>query len=289
MPVDNLLPPPFEDWPRPLAFVLSGGGGYGSVQVGMLQALVDRGIHADLIVGSSVGALHGAMLAAKGEQSLAEMRELWCSVSRRAVFGQRREIFRNLRRDRSLANFDRLTNLIETHLGVDRFDDLNVRFGAVATDVLTGEPELLNEGDLTPALLASAAVPGIFPSVEIGGRRYVDGGVVANVPIRQAIGFGAQSVLSLDASPAILASKPPTSLAGSVLHSVSLMLRSQRAHAVDDLAHRYRVAVLPSPTPPDMGSFNFGRTDELLDSSYRLTAATLERWAQDAVSRQQGR
>lgn len=285
----NPLPPPFEDWPRPFAFALSGGGGYGSVQVGMLRALAERGIRPDMIVGTSVGALHGALVAAHGDDAVEVMSELWPTMDRRSVFGGRRDLARNWWRHRTIASFDRLSALIEGTLGAETFEDLPVRFAAVATDVLTGEPELLSEGPLLPALLASAAVPGLFPAVTIRDRSYVDGGVAANVPIRQAIAFGAASVLSLDATPPSIATTAPTSFAGSLLHSASLMLRNQRSHAVDDLAHRYRIAVLASATPPDMGSFNFGRTAELLVASHRLASETLDLWSADQLSRSEDR
>lgn len=278
------LPMPFADWPRPLAFVLSGGGGFGSVQIGMLRAVTERGIRPDLIVGSSVGALHGAAFAAHGETSIEVMADAWRSADRSSALGRRRDIAKNLWRHRTLASSKQISRLIRSNINVQRFADLPVRFAAVATDVLSGEPELLSEGLLEPALLASSAVPGVFPPVKIDGRLFVDGGVAANVPIRQAIAFGARSVLSFDATPPTVASQAPTSFVGSLLHSASLMLRSQRSHAVDDIAHRYRIAVLPSATPADMGSFNFARTDELLSASYRLTAETLDLWSSDALS-----
>lgn len=276
MPTTN----PFADWPRPLGFVMSGGGGFGSVQVGMLRALIERSIRPDLVVGSSVGALHGALLATDSGSTVDTLDQLWRTTDRRAVFGGRRNLLLSALRTRTLSDASRLGSLISTHLPTDSFDDLSIPFAAVATDALTGEPELIDTGSLRSALLASAAVPGLFPSVEIYDRLYVDGGVSANVPIRQAIAFGAASVISLDATPAVVSSRVPRSLTGSLLHSASLMLRNQRSHAVDELAHRYRIAVLPSPTPPDMGSFNFDHTGHLLETSYEQAAAALDRWAE---------
>jgi NTE family protein len=270
---------PFDDWPRPLAFVLSGGGAFGSVQVGMMRALLERGIRPDLVVGSSVGALNGAVLAVSPDDAVETLSGLWLHMSRRAVFG--RGIVGpalNLWRSRSLFEFGALGALIDRHLGSVAFGDLSLRFGAVATDALTGEPEVLSQGPLKPALLASSAVPGLFPAVTIGGRDYVDGGVTANIPIRQAIGFGARSVISLDATPPHLATRVPRSPFGGLIHATSLMLRSQRAHAVDELVHRYPVAVIPSSVPPDFGCFNFAHNRELLESSYALASATLDAW-----------
>lgn len=277
------MPAPFAGWPRPLAFALSGAGAFGSVQVGMLRALLERGVRPDVIVGTSAGALHGALVAAQPEGRLDGLADLWRSLDRRAIFGGRASMAVHLLRHGTLSNGDRLRGLIAEQLPADSFDALHIRFAAVATDALTGEPELLSEGDLVTALLASSAVPGVFPSVDIDGRRYLDGGVAANVPIRQAIAFGANSVLSLDATPPTVASEAPRGLFSSVAHSASLMLRNQRSHAVEELAHRYRIAVLPSVTPPDMGSFNFAHTDMLLESSYELSVRTLDAWAAGSV------
>ena len=265
-------------WPRPLAFVLSGGGAFGSVQVGMLRALRDRGIEPDLIVGSSVGALHGALVASGRPDSLDVLDDLWRTMTRREVFGGPLTVARSLIRSRSLSGFDRLEALIDSHLLVETFEDLPVRFAAVATDALNGEPELLQSGLVKPAVLASSAIPGVFPPVTIDDRHYVDGGVAANVPIRQAIAFGARSVLCLDATPPAAATQMPGSLPGRVIHSASLMLRNQRSNAIEDLAARYHIVAVPNPIPPDMGSFNFRHNATLLADSYQMALDTIDGW-----------
>jgi NTE family protein len=184
----------------------------------------------------------------------------------------------NLSRTSTLARIDRLEALIDRELDVGTFEDRPLAFAAVATDAVTGEPELLSSGPLKPALLASSAVPGLFPRVEINGRPYVDGGISAHVPIRQAIAFGARSVVALDASP-MISQQIPTTIVSGLLHSISLIVRNQRAHAVDELASRYPIATVPSATPPDLGSFNFSRTDELVERSYELASGALDTWA----------
>ena len=207
------LPPPVAhpigQWPRPLAFVLSGGGAFGSGQVGMLRALACRGIRPDLVVGTSIGALHGAVLAAHPDDAPDLLAAFWEGASRRSVFGGRRDTVRSLVHTRSLASFHRLERLLDDALGDRGFGELTIPFAAVATDALTGDPVLLDDGDLRLALAASAAVPGVFPPVTIGGRPYVDGGVSANVPIRQALAFGAASVLVLDVTPDTAATGVP--------------------------------------------------------------------------------
>lgn len=276
-------PTPFHGWPRPLAFVLSGAGAFGSVHVGMLRALHEAGVQPDLIVGTSIGAIQGAVYSADPTAAIDRLTDTWAEMDRRQVFGRRRDVVRSLIRHRTLSDFTRLGQLIDDHLAVERFDELSTPLAAVATDAITGEPALLTSGALKPALFASAAVPGLFPVVELDGNRYLDGGVTANVPIRQAIAFGARSIVSLDATPAIFATELPGGMVKRSLHTVSLMLRSQRSHAIDELAHRYPIVELPSPTPTDMGSFNFEHTADLLTRSYTLAAHALSQWSSEAV------
>lgn len=269
---------PLAGWPRPLAFVLSGGGAFGSVQVGMLRALAERGIEPDLIVGSSVGSLHGVMVASGRPDAIDALRELWRTIDRRTIFGGPFSVLRSLLTSRTLAGFERLEALIRANVPVSTFEELAVPFVAVATDALSGEPELLRTGPIVPAILASSAVPGVFPPVRIGDRHYVDGGVAANIPIRQAIACGAGSIVCLDATPPAFASRVPPTLFGRLAHSAALMLRNQRAHSVDDLASRHRIAILPSPVPPDVGTFNFARNRALVDDSYHHAAETIDGW-----------
>lgn len=271
------LPQPLGDWPRPLAFAFSGGGAFGSVHVGMIKALSERSIAPDLIVGSSVGSLNGVLMAARPDEAAKLLAEIWATMNRRTVFGHSwPAVARNFVRGRTLSRQDGLTRLIESNLDIDRFDDLVIPFAAVATHAATGEPELLRSGSIKSALLASASIPGVFPPVKINGRVYIDGGISANLPIRQAIAFGARSVVALDASP-LSPPEPPDTLTGGLFHAVSLMVRNQRAHAIDDLSGHHPILVMPTVTPHDIGTFNFGRTEELIESSYLASSAALDR------------
>ncbi len=278
-------PDPFADWPRPLAFALSGGGSFGATQVGMLRALQEAGVVPDLVVGSSVGALNGAVLAAHPDGAAERLTDVWRRIDRRTIFGggTMRALATLLRTRASLCRPDLLADLIEEHLDGTSFDRLALPFAAVATDLFTGEPELLTSGAIRPALLASAAIPGVFPRVEIDGRQFIDGGVSANVPIRQAIAFGAASVVVLDANPARTTDRPPDRLVPSLLLTVPIMLRNQRSHAVDELASHHRIVGLPQVTPSDLNSFDFARTDELVETAHRHTAAFVASWTDAGI------
>ncbi|MCP3993313.1 MAG: patatin-like phospholipase family protein [Actinomycetia bacterium] len=275
---------PISDWPRPLAYAFSGGGAFGSSHVGMFKALREWGLEPDLVVGTSVGSLNGVIVASNPESGLTLMAELWGAMDRRALFGHGWfRAVRNLMAEGSLSRFDQLETLIDNHLKVSTFDQLPIPFAAVATDPTTGNPEILSSGPVKPALLASAAVPGVFPPVTIEGRTFIDGGISANVPIRQAFDFGAKSVIALDASP-LTSPVPPRSLSAGVFQTVSLIVRNQRARAIDDLDRDYPILVLPSVTPADIGSFNFNQTDELVDNAYHSTVAALANQVEAAAS-----
>jgi predicted acylesterase/phospholipase RssA len=159
-------------------FVLSGGGNLGAVQVGMLYALLEAGIKPDAIFGSSIGALNGAFLASHADLAgMEELAELWVSVHRRevfpmsvaallrGVFGHQQFLFESLGL-RSL--------LLRASFGFERIEDAPIMLRVMATDLSTGEAVVLDSGETIKALLASSAIPGVFPPVEIDDRILID-------------------------------------------------------------------------------------------------------------------
>jgi NTE family protein len=274
---------PINNWPKPLAFVFSGGGAFGAVQVGMIRALVQTGIRPDLIVGTSVGALNGAMYAVEPLLAVERLTAIWAEMPRSGVFGGRTRTgmaFSGVRNllfgsTSGLVRPDKLRALIEENLPVANIEDLRTRMAVVATDALVGRPKLLTQGPAGPVLQASAAIPGVFPPVKIDGCFYIDGGVTANVPVRQAIEFGARSVVILDASPATMPGTLPDSTFGSVVHASMIMLRNQRADAVDDLTGRHPILHLPLVTPPTQSSFDFANSAALIDAGFTASRAFL--------------
>lgn len=183
------------------AFVLGGGGVLGSAEVGMLRALLERGVVPDVVVGSSVGALNGLAVAAEPKPTAIErLTETWTQLTSRQIFST------------SLAG--QVTNLIRhgTHLydnaGLRRLledagvrdvniEDLPVRFQCVAASIERAGAHWFDSGPVMEAVLASCAVPGLLPPVEIGGEHFVDGGLVASVPLARAIDLGATRLFVL--------------------------------------------------------------------------------------------
>ncbi|MBI4304920.1 MAG: patatin-like phospholipase family protein [Chloroflexi bacterium] len=184
-----------------MAFVLSGGGALGSVQVGVLDALIGSGLRPDLIVGTSVGALNGAWLAAHPDPSgVRRLADLWRSLNVSRVFtgGQRRALLRLLLGRDHLFSDKGIRELVSRNIGDARFEDLEVPFYVTATDIESGELAVLHRGPVLPAILASTAIPGIFPPVRLDGHQYVDGGILSHCSIETAWRCGATHIVVIE-------------------------------------------------------------------------------------------
>jgi NTE family protein len=184
----------------PVAFVLGGGGVLGAVQVGMLRALFRAGIRPDLVIGTSIGAVNGALVAAEPTESVTErLVRLWASPEASAVYGD--SVARQLRRFAARTHLHSpqpLRKLLERELGEGtQFEELKVPFRCCAASIERAAEHWFDRGPLIDAVLASAAVPGLLPPSEIAGEHYVDGGIVNSIPVGEAVNAGAQQIFVL--------------------------------------------------------------------------------------------
>ncbi|WIM95678.1 patatin-like phospholipase family protein [Actinoplanes oblitus] len=184
----------------PVAFVLGGGGVLGAVEVGMLRALFRAGFRPDVVVGTSIGAVNGALVAAEpGEAVTDRLVRLWTSPEAAAVYGD--SIGRQMRRFAARTHLHSplpLRRLLEGELGEDAtFADLKVPFHCCAASIERAAEHWFDSGPLVDAVLASSAVPGLLPPTEIGGEHFVDGGIVNSIPIGEAVRLGARLVFVL--------------------------------------------------------------------------------------------
>jgi NTE family protein len=181
------------------AFVLGGGGILGAHEVGMLAALADAGIRPDLVLGTSIGAINGVFVAADPEGAAGRLESVWRSDVVRTVF--RSSFFGRIgtlaRSGTHLHPNLPLRRLLEQHLPVRRFADLAVPFQCVAASVERAGAVWFTDGPVIPAVLASAAVPGLLPPVRVDGEHFFDGGLVHSIPIGRAIRLGATRVFVL--------------------------------------------------------------------------------------------
>jgi NTE family protein len=185
----------------PVAFVLGGGGVLGAVEVGMIRALLEHGIKPDVVVGTSIGAVNGVLVAARPQPSVTErLVELWASPAARAVFGDSapRQLARLARAGTHLHSSAPLRAMLERELdGVSEFTDLAVRFECCAASIERAAEHWFADGPLVDAVIASAAVPGLLPPMRIDGEHFIDGGIVNSIPVGRAIELGAGTVFVL--------------------------------------------------------------------------------------------
>src|SRR2546428_12629156 len=176
------------------ACAISGGGARGAAQVGMLRALIERGITPDLIVGVSIGAWNGAWIAYRPElEWVKQLEQVWRQVSRRTLDMVWWRAARNMvRRKPSLYEGNGLSRFVARHLQVHNFEDLAVPLHTVAIDLTIGTKAVFSRGALAPAVLASSAIPGVFPPVVIEGRQHLDGGLVDPTGPDTALELGAR-------------------------------------------------------------------------------------------------
>ena len=244
--------------PARRTWVLGGGGARGAAQVGVLQALFEAGVEAPAaLVGTSVGALNGASIAAYPSLAGTMMlREVWLSRQAAAVFQAHPlgVILSGLRRDQLSVmpqqNVRRLIERAEALTGIGTFEKLRVPLAVVATDMNAGKPAVFRSGDLTPALLASTAIPGLFPSVRIHEREHLDGGVVDNTPLNTAVDDGAKDVLAISLMGGGEYEHAPNNIPELIARTLQLSLHHQMLSDYERLRQRARIVVLCPITAP---------------------------------------
>ena len=228
----------------------------------MAKALMEAGHHPDRLYGTSAGALNAAWLAAEPtHEGLEALAHLWTVVRRRDVFPLSAPAViaglagwtDHLVSSRALAKWLRSTVLMR------RLEDGVLPLTVVATDLETGEEVLLESGPAVPALLASSAMPGVFPPVLIGGRWLVDGSVVSDTPVGPAVRAGSDRVFVLASVPAGPAPRPRSAL-DVVLRSTSLSLARHNVDAVTAWCSHCQLYMVPAPLVPGVSPFSFGRS-----------------------------
>jgi NTE family protein len=261
-----------------VAFVLGGGGILGSTQVGMLRALIERGIRPDLIVGTSVGALNGALIAA--EPSLAAVHRLstvWTSLSESGVFSSSvfSQAARLARHRTHLHSAEPLRALLDQHLPVRLIEELPVAFQTVAASIERASAHWFTAGPITDAVLASCAVPGLLPPAAVGDEHFLDGGLVDSIPVGRAVAMGMREVYVLHVGRIEQPLTPPRWpwQVGLVAFEIA-----RRHRFVEDLASvpdGIRVHLLPSGAPDTPGvSVRYRNTSRVLGRIERAHQAS---------------
>lgn len=181
------------------AFVLGGGGVLGAYEVGMLRALSETGIRPDVVVGTSVGAINGAFVAADPAGAAERLGQLWQGDALRQAFSETLwgRVARLVRSGTHLHSIEPLRHMLDEMLPGRDFADLELPFHCVAASIERATARWFSSGPIVPAVLASCAVPGLLPPVEVDGEHYFDGGLVHSIPVGRAVALGVRDVYVL--------------------------------------------------------------------------------------------
>lgn len=237
----------------------------------MLQAMFHAGLRPDVLVGTSVGAVNAAWIAGRPDyEGAVALGEVWLGMRRQNVFplspvtGARGLLGRS---NHFISN-DGLRSVLEKHIPFERLEQAAVPIHVVATELKSGRAITLSSGAAVPALLASTAIPGIFPPVTIGRRDYVDGGVGNQTPVTVAIELGATTIYVLPIGYPWLNRKPTNAL-GVVLHALARIVEQKLDAEVQANKAVADIHILPALDMTDVSPADFSRTRELIDWGYK--------------------
>jgi len=268
----------FEELPKPVAFVFSGGVSLGAVQVGTLRAVLEYGIKPDLLIGSSVGALNAAYIS-QGftSERVEKLAEIWSGLQRSDVFGSFgiKRIVEIISQPTSISSPKALLHLIAKHVP-STYEALKIRVHIVATDYLSGKTVVFSEGNLWRNLLASSAIPFVFPPIPIGDRYLMDGSVSANVPLLHAQELGARTLVVFDVGYPCEVKELSQNPLERILHVFSIMLHRQPAGMLAALPEDILVLYIPTLCPLPVPAYDFSQGEFLIKTGYEVAKEFLE-------------
>ncbi|MEV0588399.1 patatin-like phospholipase family protein [Nonomuraea sp. NPDC050310] len=258
------------------AFVLGGGGVLGAREVGMLRALDEAGVRPDLVVGTSIGAINGAVVAAAGSQAAARLTELWLSdVVRSAFAGNLLTRLSTLARTGThLHPVGPLRKVLRAAVPYELIEDLPVRFECVAASIEQASARWFGSGPLVDAVLASCAVPGLLPPVPIDGQHYLDGGLVHSIPVGRAVQLGAKRVFVLHVGRIEHPLKAPRRPWEVGLVAFEIARRHRFAEEMALLPPEVEVHVLPTGAPGPASPFRYRDLSRISTSIERAYEAS---------------
>ncbi|MHB8438386.1 MAG: patatin-like phospholipase family protein [Acidimicrobiales bacterium] len=265
---------------RKVAFVLSGGGTLGATQVGALRALVEHGVHAEMVLGASVGALNGAAYAhGSSVENVERLRRAWIAAGRDGVFHHSRiwELLHFATRRPSVYEHHGLAGLIDQAVTFRDLSDAPIPLGIMVT-ALSGDPERCYwSGPARELLLASSALPGVFPSVHLNGEELIDGGVINNVPVSHAVTAGATTIYVVVCGPRLsdIDTFGPRPI-DRVLGALALARKARVLHDLDNLPDDVEAIVIPGPSGSRMFYSDMSHTAELIEGGYGVASAMLD-------------
>jgi NTE family protein len=264
-----------------VAFVLGGGGHLGAHEVGMLEALLERAIAPSLIVGTSVGAINGAVVAVDPSvATVGRLKDVWSHMEEEGVFdGSILSRLTTLARTRTHLHGNEALRRMLADVLPERIEDLATPFQCVAASIERAAEHWFERGPLVDAVMASAAVPGILPVVEIGGEHFLDGGIVNSIPVARAVELGAQTIYVLHVGRLDRPLEPPRRPWEVALVAFEIARRHRFVGDLERLPEGVTVHVLPTgqTEPPrynDLSQLRYRDTSYIAASIGRAREAT---------------
>jgi NTE family protein len=276
---------PLRSRPR-TAFVFAGGSSRGAGQIGMLEALMARGIRPDALYGASVGAINAAGFAGTPNAAGVErMASIWRRLKRDDIFPQGRvpNAVRYFQQRESVHPNSALRRVIEEGITYERLEETSVPLKVVATSLTDGRMHWFTRGPAVEAVLASAALPALLPPVEIGGELFIDGGVIDNVPLGRAIAEGAERIFVLLCGPMRYRPQHYRRPVEAVLTAFFIAIHAKFARELADLPPGVEVVVFTIDSEPVSRYDDFSGTDALLAAGRANADAVLDFWSSGGI------
>jgi NTE family protein len=270
--------------PRPLAYVLPGGGALAAYQVGVLDALTEAELRPDRLIGVSAGAMNAAFYAwGSDADGVRRLEHVWATMKRRdlvRVQPWRMALALAGKRTSFLDNRHGI-EFLRRHLGNRQIEHAPIPLSIITTDLGTGRPFVVESGDVVAAIVASSAFPGVLPPIEIDGRTLIDGGVVADVPLDAAAELGARSVVVVTV-PALAPTPIPRHPVGVVLRSSTWGVEAHGRTIVARPPQGLTVVEIPSQ-PSLVTTFAFKSAGTTIAEARQLTREWLRSEASGAA------
>lgn len=308
----RLIPHPAPPTDTRTAFVFSGGGARGALHVGALRALLEAGIRPDMAVGTSIGAWNAAWLARRPTlEGVEELATIWQELQpQQVLFGRRLPAgsrARSLKGLLMLTALRRITGgrsslyddaglrqLLALHLENQTFEDLALPLSVIATDLSHGGRAVFRSGRVVDAVLASSAIPGIFPPVRIDGAMYADGGMVDGCSVETAIDLGARRIFVLaigfdsdadggsawsehkDREPKQAGHRSRRTIPAVIQRASQVMGNYQIQRAIERAPRDVEIHLISLSAGTEGGTLSFGNVSQWMSSAYRSTQAYLD-------------
>jgi NTE family protein len=246
----------------------------------MLQALAERDVHPDLLVGTSAGAVNALWVAQNGmsTHSMAQLAHVWQQLHRRDIFPVRPShvVQGLLGRSQALCSSEQLVELVDEHCPLADLRETSIPVHMVATDLLSGNAVLISDGPPSDGVRASAAIPGIFPPTWLADRWLVDGALASPSGVSLAVDLGATEVYVLPAGVPCALPHPPRSAIGVAVHALTLLIEQRLIAEVDNPPTGARIRLIPPLCPVSVSAADFSHAAELIQRGRRASARWIE-------------